>query len=99
MHVLATAAEPSVRLMTLDPGHFQAALIQKEVMSGRNRDKIDRLEYLKAPRSMPAWEKANMLAKYAVTTRGTGLSRREGVGERPAAEPGRRSPGDPGGSR
>jgi predicted dehydrogenase len=36
------------------------------------------LEYLKAPGSMPAWEKANMLAKYAVTTRGTTLSRKEG---------------------
>jgi predicted dehydrogenase len=36
------------------------------------------LEYLKAPGSMPPWEKANMLAKYAVTTRGTALSRKEG---------------------
>ncbi|HEY6547252.1 MAG TPA: putative oxidoreductase C-terminal domain-containing protein [Vicinamibacteria bacterium] len=34
------------------------------------------LEYLRAPGSVPAWEKANMLAKYAVTTRGTQLSRK-----------------------
>jgi predicted dehydrogenase len=34
MPVLATAAEPSVRLMTLDPGHFHAALIQKEMYAG-----------------------------------------------------------------
>ena len=34
------------------------------------------LEYLKSPAAMPAWEKANMLAKYAVTTRGTALSRK-----------------------
>jgi hypothetical protein len=26
------------------------------------------LEYLKDPRALPAWEKANMLAKYLVTT-------------------------------
>ena len=29
--VMATAEEPAVRLMTLDPGHFHAALIQKEM--------------------------------------------------------------------
>ena len=34
MSVLAGAAEPSVRLMTLDPGHFHAALIQKEMYEG-----------------------------------------------------------------
>jgi predicted dehydrogenase len=33
------------------------------------------LGYLKDPKTLPAWEKANMLAKYAVTTRGTELSR------------------------
>ena len=32
--VLASGAEPSVRLMTLDPGHFHAALIQKEMYPG-----------------------------------------------------------------
>lgn len=32
-------------------------------------------EYLKAPHSMPAWEKPNMLAKYYVSTRGVELSR------------------------
>jgi predicted dehydrogenase len=32
-------------------------------------------EYLKNPASMPAWEKANMLAKYYVTTAGVDLSR------------------------
>jgi hypothetical protein len=36
------------------------------------------LEYLRAPSSVPAWEKANMLSKYAVTTRGTALSRKQG---------------------
>jgi predicted dehydrogenase len=32
--------------------------------------------FLQNPRSLPAWEKPNMLAKYWVTTRGTELSRR-----------------------
>lgn len=32
------------------------------------------LEYLKDPEGMPAWEKANMLSKYYVTTRGVELS-------------------------
>lgn len=32
------------------------------------------LEYLKDPGAMPAWEKANMLSKYYVTTRGVELS-------------------------
>jgi predicted dehydrogenase len=34
------------------------------------------LAYLKDPKTMPRWEKANMLAKYYVTTKGTELSRR-----------------------
>jgi len=34
------------------------------------------LEYMKAPKSMPAWEKANMLAKYYVTTKGVELSKK-----------------------
>ncbi len=34
------------------------------------------LDYLKNPRSLPAWEKANMLAKYYVTTKGVEFSRR-----------------------
>jgi len=33
------------------------------------------LEYVKNPGAMPSWEKANMLAKYYVTTRGVELSR------------------------
>ncbi len=33
------------------------------------------LNYLKDPKSMPAWEKPNMLAKYYVTTKGLELSR------------------------
>ena len=32
-------------------------------------------DYLKAPRTMPAWEKPNMLLKYFVTTKGVELSR------------------------
>jgi predicted dehydrogenase len=32
------------------------------------------LEYVEDPASLPAWEKANMLAKYFITTRGTTLS-------------------------
>ena len=32
--VSASAAEPGVRLVTLDPGHFHAALIQKEMYPG-----------------------------------------------------------------
>ena len=36
------------------------------------------LEYVKNPRTMPAWEKPNMLAKYYVTTRGVELARRSG---------------------
>lgn len=34
------------------------------------------LSYLEDPARLPAWEKANMLAKYHVTTRGVELSRR-----------------------
>jgi predicted dehydrogenase len=34
------------------------------------------LDYLEAPASVPAWETANMLAKYYVTTRAVELSRR-----------------------
>lgn len=33
------------------------------------------LEYLKNPRAMPAWEKANMLSKYYVTTKAVEMSR------------------------
>jgi predicted dehydrogenase len=33
------------------------------------------LEYLREPRSVPAWERANMLAKYAVTTLGVQKAR------------------------
>lgn len=33
------------------------------------------LEYVKDPRSLPSWEKANMLAKYYVTTKAVELSR------------------------
>jgi predicted dehydrogenase len=36
------------------------------------------LEYLKQPAAMPAWEKANMRAKYALTTRGAALSKQGG---------------------
>jgi predicted dehydrogenase len=34
------------------------------------------LGYLKNPKSLPAWEKANMLAKYYTTTKGVELSRK-----------------------
>ena len=33
------------------------------------------LGYLEDPKTLPRWEKANMLAKYYVTTKGTELSR------------------------
>jgi predicted dehydrogenase len=36
------------------------------------------LEYLKSPAVMPRWEKANMLAKYSLTTRGAELSLKAG---------------------
>ncbi len=35
--------------------------------------------YLKQPKTLPAWEKANMLAKYWVTTKGTELARQAPV--------------------
>jgi predicted dehydrogenase len=31
--------------------------------------------YVQSPKTLPAWEKANMIAKYTVTTKGTDLSR------------------------
>jgi predicted dehydrogenase len=34
------------------------------------------LGYLKDPRSIPRWERTNMLAKYSITTAGTALSRK-----------------------
>src|SRR5205085_2276593 len=39
------------------------------------------LKYLQEPRSLPAWEKPNMLAKYFVTTKGVDLSRNVPAGE------------------
>lgn len=33
------------------------------------------LDFLKAPDSVPAWERPNMLAKYYVTTRGVEIAR------------------------
>ena len=33
------------------------------------------LRYVRDPRTLPAWERPNMLAKYYVTTKGTELSR------------------------
>jgi predicted dehydrogenase len=33
------------------------------------------LKYMQDPKSLPAWEKSNMLVKYAITTRGVELSR------------------------
>jgi hypothetical protein len=36
----------------------------------------DFLRYLRRELPMPGWEKANMLAKYAVTTRGVALARK-----------------------
>ena len=36
-------------------------------------------EYLKSPKSLPAWEKAYMLAKYYVSSRGVELSRERGA--------------------
>ncbi len=35
------------------------------------------LQYVREPRSVPAWEKANLMAKYYVTTRGVELARRQ----------------------
>lgn len=32
-------------------------------------------DYMKSPKSMPSWERANMLAKYYVSTGGVGLAR------------------------
>jgi hypothetical protein len=32
------------------------------------------LDYVASPPSLPAWEKANMMVKYFITTRGTELS-------------------------
>lgn len=45
------------------------------------------LKYLENRPSLPAWERANMLAKYYVTTKGTELSR-----ERPSQTPARIAP-------
>jgi hypothetical protein len=32
-------------------------------------------QYVKAPQTMPAWEKSNMLLKYFITTKGVELAR------------------------
>jgi hypothetical protein len=37
------------------------------------------LKFLQNPRSLPAWEKPNMLAKYYVTTKGVAMSRSPGM--------------------
>jgi predicted dehydrogenase len=41
------------------------------------------LGYVRNPRTLPAWEKPNMLAKYYVTTRGVELARRGGDPAKP----------------
>ncbi len=35
------------------------------------------LDYVRHPKSLPAWEKPNMLAKYYVTTKGIELARQK----------------------
>lgn len=42
------------------------------------------LGYVQQPETLPAWEKANMLAKYYVTTKGVELSRQMTVATKPA---------------
>ena len=42
------------------------------------------LGYVRNPRTLPAWEKPNMLAKYYVTTRGVELARRNGDAAKPS---------------
>jgi hypothetical protein len=42
------------------------------------------LGYVQQPETIPAWEKANMLAKYYVTTKGVELSRQTTVATEPA---------------
>ncbi len=42
------------------------------------------LGYVQQPETLPAWEKANMLAKYYVTTKGVELSRQTTVATEPA---------------
>ncbi len=44
-------------------------------------------KYLRDRRALPGWERANMLAKYAVTTRGTELSRKSPPREAPRIAP------------
>ncbi|MDQ3684771.1 MAG: hypothetical protein M3430_04120, partial [Acidobacteriota bacterium] len=41
------------------------------------------LSYLKNPKSLPAWERANMMAKYYVTTKAIELSRQSPRGTAP----------------
>jgi hypothetical protein len=45
-------------------------------------DKV--LGYMQAPGTLPTWEKANMLAKYYITTRGVALSRQTPAPPEPA---------------
>ncbi len=45
-------------------------------------DKV--LGYLQAPETQPTWEKANMLTKYYITTKGVGLSRETSVTAEPS---------------
>ncbi|MBI2925715.1 MAG: oxidoreductase [Verrucomicrobia bacterium] len=48
------------------------------------------LQYVREPKSVPAWEKPNMLAKYYVTTKGVELARR-----RPSSQPARPTASQP----
>jgi predicted dehydrogenase len=45
------------------------------------------LHYLRDPSTLPAWERANMLAKYYVTTKGTELSRKSPARPAPRMAP------------
>jgi hypothetical protein len=74
-----SAARPG--LAVLDEGSRLRVLIPDRYRVGHEPHFAEVTErflgYLKDPASLPAWEDANMLAKYRVTTEAVELSRRQ----------------------
>jgi len=59
------------RVRVLIPDRFRVSHEEHFVLVARRF-----LDYVQNPQALPAWEKANMLAKYFVTTQGVALARR-----------------------
>ncbi|HWQ55253.1 MAG TPA: putative oxidoreductase C-terminal domain-containing protein [Bryobacteraceae bacterium] len=80
---IATLAKQHPGLTTEGKGQEIRVLIPDAVRTGHEAHfaEVTRhfFDYLKSPKSMPAWEKSYMLAKYYVSTKGVEMSREAGA--------------------